>query len=59
MNPYLYSSAHISVHLSKRKTFRTEAVEIIETRIAPSVQLLRNSCYSRDNQREVREQQNH
>ena len=43
MNPYLYSSAHISVHLSKRKTFRTEAIEIIETRIAHTVQLLRNS----------------
>lgn len=43
MNPYLYFSAHISVHLSKRKTFGTEAIEIIETRNAHTIQLHRNS----------------
>jgi len=42
-SPVLCFSAHISVHLSKRETFRAEAIEIIGTRIASTVQLLRNT----------------
>ena len=46
MKPCLCFSVHISEHLSNRKTFRTEAVEIIETLIAHTVQLVRNLFFT-------------
>jgi hypothetical protein len=59
MKPWLCFSAHSSVDLWGEKIFRTEAIEITETRISHSITFEKFLIFLRQLKRSERKQQNH